>query len=529
MMGMKRCGLVILLLCASAICAVSQPRPAHAVAPLLKTMRVQSAPYNASCPYYDYGDSVSSQRCLVGCVATSIEQLLSYYRYPDAIADSISGWETKNYALATVPAGSKVNWDDVADLSLWCGMIVKMNYTPDASSSSLSRAEEPLKRVFGYKTAKILDRGMYTYDDWHRILQAELMAGRPVAYVGYSNVMRAHAFNIDGVDENGLYHCNWGEGEGHDGYFDLDHLSQLQPHYDATDWGRMVGCHANEYMLVLHPDSVTDAFAPDTLDDYAHAVRVEDVTFRRTITNREYTLTDVTLTNLSTDTLYHTYEIMQNAPSDTALMEQGRAVSLSAVKLLPGETRTQTVAVHYTATKGRWLVSVTFDGVEPAFTKEVDVEPAVGDKLSVPEEASISFPEKGTARIVLKIHNAAETGVSGQMLYFRLYQAGSKTSCSMDYRFLNLPAGDVVQDTLMFRHLVPESTYSLRIGGWSSTMYSVDFIVPKDETGIADVWDGTGNGGEADGGIWYDMSGRVVCPLRKGGIYIKDGKKVVIP
>lgn len=527
---MKYLNIVLLLLFASAMSAMAQPRPLRAVSPLLRTTRVQSAPYNASCPYYDYGDSVSSQRCLVGCVATAMEQLLSHYRHPQALLDSISGWETPNYTIASVPSGSRIDWDNVADLSLWCGMVVKMKYTPDASASSLWRAEEPLQRVFGYKTARILDRSMYAYDDWHRILQAELLAGRPVAYVGYSNVMRSHAFNIDGMDENGLYHCNWGEGEGRqDGYFDLDHLCQMQPHYDATDWGRMVGNHANEYMLVLHPDSVTDAFIPDTLEDFAHAVRVDDVTFRRAITNREYTLTDVTLTNLSPDTLYHTYEIVLNAPTDTALMEQGRPVSLSAMKLLPGETRTQTVAVHYPATQGRWLVSVTFDGRQTAFTKPVNVLSAVADKLSIPEDAEVSFMENGTARIALKISNDAETGVSGQMLYFRLYREGEDNSCSMDYRFLNLPAGETVQDTLSFHNLSPAVGYTLRIGGWSTTMYSISFVVPSGDVGIDNLAEDNGHFPKVGTNRFHDMAGRAVRQLRKGAIYIQNGKKVFVP
>ncbi len=523
---MKRLLLIALLAIGSIACVMAQPRPERVVEPLLKTMRVQSAPYNASCPHYNYGDSVSSEPCLVGCVATAIEQLLSYYRYPDVLCDSIAGWTTPHYSLATVPAGSRIDWEDVADLSLWCGMIVQMKYSPDASASSIWRAEEPLKRVFGYKTVRMLDRGMYNYNDWHRILQNELMAGRPVAYVGYSNVMRAHAFNIDGVDESGLYHCNWGEGEGQNGYFDLDHLCQLQPHYDATDWGRMVGYHANEYMLVLHPDSVTDILAPDTLEDFAHAAKVEDISFRRPITNREYTLTDVTLTNLTTDTLYQTYEILLNSPSDTALIEQGRALSLSSVKLLPGETRTQAVAAHYPATKGRWLVSLTFDAHEIAFTKDVDVAQAAVDDIIVPEDAKVSFPDRGTASIALKLHNEAVAGISGRLMYFRLYRADEEITCSMDYRFLNLPAGDVVQDTFLFHNLSPETSYTLRVGGWSSTIYSIDFAMPKEEVGVKDVEDAGENSPYRN--VWYDMSGRATHHPSKG-IYTKDGKKVVMP
>ena len=489
--------------------------------PLLSTTRVQSYPYNRSCPYYNYGDSVSSEPCLVGCVATALEQLLSFYRYPACLQDSIEGWETDNYSISTVPAGTAIDWEDVADLSLWCGMIVKMKYGPTASAAGLWRAEEPLRRVFGYKTVRILDRSLYSFDSWHRILQNELLAGRPVAYVGYNNMMGGHAFNIDGMDENGLFHCNWGEGEHHNGYFRLEHLCQMQPHWDETDWGRMAGYHANEYMLVLHPDSVHDVLEPDTLPDFANAVRVDDISFRRTITSREYVLTDVKLTNLGNDTLFQTYEIIMNSPSDTSLLEQCKEIALSAVKLLPGETRTQTVAAHYPAPPGKYIVSLTFDGRSVPFSKETHAEAPIAEQLSI-ETASLDFPEKGTARIILRTSNTAKEGVCGRLLYHKLYPQGSDVSCSMDYRILNLHAGTTVQDTLVFHRLEPMQRYDFRVGGWSTSILSLSFEVPTEPTGITETH---GDAGSANDGIPYDMSGRRMHRPTKG-IYIKGGKKI---
>ena len=503
--------------------ALAQPLPERPVEPLLKTIRVQSAPYNRSCPYYNYGDSLSTEPCLVGCVATAIEQLLSYYRFPDVLQDSIAGWETQNYSLATVPAGSVIDWDDVADLSLWCGMIVQMKYSPNASASGLWKAEEPLKRVFGYKTVRMMDRSLYSFDAWHRILQNELLAGRPVAYVGYNNVMGGHAFNIDGMDENGLYHCNWGEGEHQNGYFSLEHLCQMQPHWDATDWGRMVGYHANEYMLILHPDSVTDILSPDTLADFAHAVRVDSMAFRRQVTNREYVLTDVTLTNLSADTLYHTYEVLLNAPSDTSIFEQCKEIALSSVKLFPGETRTQTVACHYPITPGEWLVSLTFDGKEVAYTQCVQAIPSTVEQLSFKTE-SLSYTHEGGVKILLQTHNSAHEGTAGRLLYYKLYKVGTEYSCSMDYRFLNLLAGDWTCDTLCFNRLEPGEDYVLRVGGWSSTIHTVSFTMPDNDTGIGEVQKET-IVPHTPNDILYDLKGRVVlCP--ENGVYIRNGKKV---
>lgn len=519
---MKHIFAILFLVLAMGVSA--QPLPECAVEPLLSTIRVQTAPYNRSCPYYNYGDSVSSQPCLVGCVATAIEQLLSYYRYPDALLDSIPGWKTDNYSLETVPSGSVIDWDDVADLSLWCGMIVQMKYGPTASAAGLWRAEEPLKQVFGYKTVKILDRSLYSFDAWHRILQNELMAGRPVAYVGYNNTLRGHAFNIDGVNENGLYHCNWGEGEHQNGYFSLEHLCQMQPHWDATDWGRMVGYHANEYMLLLHPDSVTDVLQPDTLLDFAHAVRVEDVSFRREISARDYVLTDVTLTNLSDDTLYHTYEVILNSPSDTSLLEQCREVALSSVKLMPRETRTQAVACRFPVAEGEWIVGVTFDGLEVAYTEPVYVVAPEEDDLLV-EKVGVSFPADGMAQIVLRARNRAPRGTSGRLMYYRLYPASSDVSCSMDYRFMNLPAGQAVQDTLCFSNLNPGDTYQLRVGGWSTTMFGMEFSVPSDASSIPSVPEGK-HGLPDAGNRWFDLSGREVRQT-SDGILVRKGRKVI--
>ncbi len=513
----------IFLYSCSVVLSLAQPLPEHAVEPLLRTLRVQTAPYNRSCPYYNYGDSVSSEPCLVGCVATALEQLLSYYRYPEVLLDSIAGWETPNYALSTVPAGSVIDWDDVADLSLWCGMMVQMKYGPTASASGLWKAEEPLKRIFGYKTVRVLDRSLYSFDAWHRILQNELLAGRPVAYVGYSNVLRGHAFNIDGMNDEGLYHCNWGEGEHRNGYFSLEHLSQMQPHWDATDWGRMVGCHANEYMLILHPDSVADVLEPDTLADFANAVRVDSISFRRQITNREYVLTDVTLTNLSADTVYHTYEVLLNSPSDTSILEQCKEIALSSVKLFPGETRTQAVACYYPATPGEWLVSLTFDGLEVAYSQRVQAVSQAVEQLSF-KTADVLFPQEGSVKIVLQTHNYAQEGVAGNLIYYRLYEEGKDYSCSMDYRFLNLPSGESVNDTLCFNRLTPGTDYVLRIGGWDSAVHSVAFAMPDNTTGISESCDGTSRKKHSTT-TFYDMNGRAVLRPEKG-VYIRNGKKV---
>ena len=51
------------------------------VAALLSFTRHQEAPYNAFCPYYRNDDgTLSEERCVVGCVATALEEVISYHR-----------------------------------------------------------------------------------------------------------------------------------------------------------------------------------------------------------------------------------------------------------------------------------------------------------------------------------------------------------------------------------------------------------------------------------------------------------------
>lgn len=50
--------------------------PAETVSPLLTTIRHQYAPYNRYCPVYRY-DNGSTAPCLVGCVATAMEQVIT--------------------------------------------------------------------------------------------------------------------------------------------------------------------------------------------------------------------------------------------------------------------------------------------------------------------------------------------------------------------------------------------------------------------------------------------------------------------
>ena len=197
---------------------------------LIKTQWDQGTPYNLQCPEYPEG---SGQRCLTGCVATAMAQVLYYYKYPK---DEISGLES--YTTRTDPISvdalpsttfiwKNMTTDDqeLAKLMRYCGQLVEMDYAQDGSGAATQNILN-LKN-WGYsQEAKIVERTAYSDEEWENLIYRELAAKRPVLYSGNNESGGdGHQFICDGYDGNGLFHMNWGWGGYQDTYFVLSALN----------------------------------------------------------------------------------------------------------------------------------------------------------------------------------------------------------------------------------------------------------------------------------------------------------------
>lgn len=88
----------------------------RAVSPLLTTVRHQKDPYNRLCPYYRHADgTLHSAPCVVGCVATAMEQILTYYRRTYTLRDTLKGWETEHYRIPDVAPGVSIDTRQILD------------------------------------------------------------------------------------------------------------------------------------------------------------------------------------------------------------------------------------------------------------------------------------------------------------------------------------------------------------------------------------------------------------------------------
>ena len=185
------------------------------VLPLLgKRAWGQDKPFNSYCP----------KNNSTGCVATSLAQIMAMHKFPE-----YHDWKNM---LDTYKKGkyTKEQADAVAKLMKDINDAIEATYHEDGSTSSNNfDAVNALINTFGYDDdCRILNKACYTDKEWFYILNNELSQGRPIYYSGEGT--GGHAFVVDGVDQNGLYHINWGWNGTYNGYFYLHNLAPDNEH-----------------------------------------------------------------------------------------------------------------------------------------------------------------------------------------------------------------------------------------------------------------------------------------------------------
>ena len=224
---------------------VHQPlQRANPVAPLMTTKWDQGAPYNNMCPTYNFGEA----RAVTGCVATAMAQIMNYHEWPlqgtgshsyycvvndtdpvELSADFSQSFYQWDLMLDTYDMNSsQESCDAVAKLMSDAGISIEMNYG-SSSGAQETAVLSALTQYFGYSDRHyLLQRDLYNADEWDQFLVDEISAGRPVLYCGYSYTqgsLGGHAFVLDGIDERGYFHVNWGWGGSSDGYFMVSMLA----------------------------------------------------------------------------------------------------------------------------------------------------------------------------------------------------------------------------------------------------------------------------------------------------------------
>ncbi|MBQ7443525.1 MAG: C10 family peptidase [Bacteroidaceae bacterium] len=211
--------------------------PTHPAIPALMTSKWnQGSPYNNECPLY-----TDNKRCVTGCVATAMAQVMYYQRAKSVAATTkaIPSYNTGEMQVKGIAKGAPLDWDNmrddggstaaqhlaVAQLMHYCGVSVEMGYTSSSSGAYSSMVGDALKNYFGYgSSVQYVGRYGYSNIEWDALLYNELAHDRPL-YLSGANSQAGHAFVCDGYDGKRNFHINWGWGGQSDGYYLLSKLT----------------------------------------------------------------------------------------------------------------------------------------------------------------------------------------------------------------------------------------------------------------------------------------------------------------
>ena len=211
-----------------------------AISPLVTTKWNQDSPYNDKCILeLTSGGTI---KCVTGCVATAMAQVMNYHNFPATGQGTITYKPYSNVnELSMDFSQTNFDWENmlnsysgnytnaqanaVATLMKACGYSVEMKYGQNDSGASSTKIAGALINYFKYSPSTHLEmRNYYSSDEWTSMVYDNLQNIGPLIYNG-STLTGGHSFICDGYDGNGYFHFNWGWGGMSDGYFLLNDLN----------------------------------------------------------------------------------------------------------------------------------------------------------------------------------------------------------------------------------------------------------------------------------------------------------------
>jgi len=210
--------------------------------PLLTSSWHQRAPYNNDCPMG------STDRCVVGCVATATAQILNYWGHPSSgVGSHTYTWEEDNSCDGYWSPGAELSadysdtydWahmpdscddgcapDDsvaLAELNYEVGVAFEMMYGSCGSGAYVTDALNVYRTYYKYSPDVVgVYRNDYDQAGWYGLIKSEIDAGRPIQYR-----IRSHSIVCDGYRDtygSNEYHMNYGWGGSFTAWFIMDSL-----------------------------------------------------------------------------------------------------------------------------------------------------------------------------------------------------------------------------------------------------------------------------------------------------------------
>ena len=208
---------------------------------LVQTQWDQSYPYNYFCPEDPDG---SHGHTYVGCLATSMAQLVSFWKNPEHGYGSHCYYHEDYGEICADFQNTYYDWDHIANkinanspieeieavalISFHCGVTIDMGYGPDGSGGASGPIPGAMHQYYNYSEANIqLRRNDFETEVWKTMVREQFDMGWPMYYGGCDD--GCHAFICDGYDDNDLFHFNLGWGGSSDGWYIIDDAPYTNP------------------------------------------------------------------------------------------------------------------------------------------------------------------------------------------------------------------------------------------------------------------------------------------------------------
>jgi len=213
---------------------LSSPETKGLVGPLLTTKWAQRDPFNDLFPIvYGHAKANASGVFPTDCTITATAQIIAFHKPARGTGQSTM----ISPQGVTVPlvdlSATYYDWDNMLN-----------HYRSDGTNSTerqrnavatlmyhvaAARGASDLRLLypnhFGFdRSVQIHGRSYYTDTEWEDMIRQQLDAGLPVFYYG-NDPQSGHGFVVDGYDDQGRFHVNWGWRGAGDGWYSLDNLN----------------------------------------------------------------------------------------------------------------------------------------------------------------------------------------------------------------------------------------------------------------------------------------------------------------
>ena len=208
---------------------------------LVQTQWNQDYPYNYYCPEDPDG---SHGHTYVGCLATSMAQLVSFWKNPEHGYGSHCYYHEDYGQICADFENTYYDWDHIANkinenspieeiqavalISFHCGVTIDMGYGPDGSGGGSGGIPAAMHEYYNYSEANVqYSRNDFETELWKFMVREQFDMGWPMYYGGCDD--GCHAFICDGYDDKDMFHFNLGWGGGSDGWYLIDEAPYTHP------------------------------------------------------------------------------------------------------------------------------------------------------------------------------------------------------------------------------------------------------------------------------------------------------------